>query len=242
MPDVFIASDGPRVHPDHPTAALGCRGAVNFDLVCDLRHGAHHSGNWGGALADPAMILAQALATIVTPEGAITVPEWRPDPPRPLIRDLLSKIALDGGPEGPAVDAGWGEPGLTSAERVYAWNSFAVLALHAGQPEAPLNAIAPSARAHCQLSKLRRGFAQLAAPPTCACLKATGRWSLQTCNARELPSATGWIVAACVVRRRVLRRSDALGRLVPLPPAVDGTPPSTGSRGRAMAPGLPGSE
>lgn len=149
--DVFIASDGPRVHPDHPTAALGCRGAVNFDLVCDLRHGAHHSGNWGGALADPAMILAQALATIVTPEGAITVPEWRPEPPRPLIRDLLSTIALDGGPEGPAVDAGWGEPGLSSAERVYAWNSFAVLALHAGQPEAPLNAIAPSARAHCQL-------------------------------------------------------------------------------------------
>lgn len=149
--DVFIASDGPRVQPGRPTAALGCRGAVNFDLVCDLRRGAHHSGNWGGALADPAMILAQALATIVTPEGAIAVPEWRPEPPRPLIRDLLGTIALAAGPDGPQVEPDWGEPGLTPAERVYAWNSFAVLALHAGHPEAPLNAIAPAARAHCQL-------------------------------------------------------------------------------------------
>lgn len=149
--DVFIASDGPRVHPDRPTMALGCRGALNFDLVCDLRAGAHHSGNWGGALADPAMILAQALACIVSPEGAIRVPEWRPDPIRPLVRDLLADITLDGGPDGPQIDADWGEPGLSPAERVYAWNSFAVLALHAGRPDAPLNAIAPVARAHCQL-------------------------------------------------------------------------------------------
>ncbi len=149
--DVFIASDGPRVEPDQPTLALGCRGALNFDLVCDLRAGAHHSGNWGGALRDPAMTLAQALATIVTPEGAIAVPEWRPHMPRPLVRELLAKVTLDAGPEGPQIDADWGEPGLSPSERVYAWNSFAVLAQTAGRPEAPLNAIAPRAQAHCQL-------------------------------------------------------------------------------------------
>ena len=32
---------------------LGCRGALNFDLVCDLREGGHHSGNWGGLIANP---------------------------------------------------------------------------------------------------------------------------------------------------------------------------------------------
>ena len=51
--DVFIASDGPRVKQDRPTLALGCRGAVNFDLVVDLREGGHHSGNWGGLIANP---------------------------------------------------------------------------------------------------------------------------------------------------------------------------------------------
>lgn len=149
--DLLIASDGPRVHPDRPTVSLGCRGAVNFDLVCHLRDGAHHSGNWGGALADPAAVLAHAIACIVTPRGEILVPEWRPPPIRPLVRELLAGVSLDGGDGGPAVEADWGEPGLSPAERVYAWNSFAVLAMTAGTPEAPVNAIAASARAHCQL-------------------------------------------------------------------------------------------
>src|SRR6185295_17029925 len=51
--DVLIASDGPRVQPDRPTLSLGCRGTTNFDLVCDLREGGHHSGNWGGLIANP---------------------------------------------------------------------------------------------------------------------------------------------------------------------------------------------
>jgi acetylornithine deacetylase/succinyl-diaminopimelate desuccinylase-like protein len=49
--DVLIASDGPRLAPERPTIFLGARGAMNFDLVVDLREGGHHSGNWGGLLA-----------------------------------------------------------------------------------------------------------------------------------------------------------------------------------------------
>lgn len=149
--DVFIASDGPRVRPDRPTISLGSRGAINFDLVCRLREGAHHSGNWGGALADPAAILAHAIATIVSPTGRIQVPEWRPPEPGPLMRALLADIALDSGPDGPVPDPDWGEPGLSPAENVYAFNSFAVLAMTAGVPESPVNAIAGTASAHCQL-------------------------------------------------------------------------------------------
>src|SRR5262249_44805981 len=51
--DVLIASDGPRVKPERATMTLGCRGAINFDLVCDLREGGHHSGNWGGLPRPP---------------------------------------------------------------------------------------------------------------------------------------------------------------------------------------------
>lgn len=149
--DVFIASDGPRVHPDRATVSLGNRGTINFDLVCDARTGAHHSGNWGGALADPAAVLAHVIASIVSHTGQILIPEWRPAPIRPLVRDLLADVVLDGGPDGPAVDPEWGEPGLSPAENVYAWNSFAVLAMKAGNPENPVNAIASRATAHCQL-------------------------------------------------------------------------------------------
>src|SRR4029079_8843902 len=72
--DVLVASDGPRVKPERPTMTLGCRGAVNFDLVCDLREGGHHSGNWGGLIANPGIILAHALSSIVGSKGELLVP------------------------------------------------------------------------------------------------------------------------------------------------------------------------
>ena len=149
--DVFIASDGPRVRADRPTISLGARGAENFDLVVSLRDGGHHSGNWGGALADPVTILAHALATIVSPTGQIQVKEWRPPAMSDAVKTALSDVEIDGGSGGPEVDPDWGEPGLTPAENVFAWNSFAVLAILAGNPTSPVNAIAPWARAHCQL-------------------------------------------------------------------------------------------
>ncbi len=149
--DVFIASDGPRVRADRPTVSLGARGAQNFDLVCHLREGGHHSGNWGGALADPAAILSHAISTIVSPKGQILIEEWLPPQMSNAVRDALKGVELDGGPDGPQVDRDWGEPGLTPAENVYAWNSFAVLAMTSGNPQSPVNAIAPQARAHCQL-------------------------------------------------------------------------------------------
>ena len=148
--DVLIASDGPRLQPDVPTVFMGSRGGVTFDLELTLRDGAHHSGNWGGLLADPAMIMAHALATITDRRGQIQIAEWRPDSLTDDVRAALDGLPVTGG-EGPAVDTDWGEESLTPAERVYGWNSFAVLAMTSGVPEAPVNAISASARATCQL-------------------------------------------------------------------------------------------
>lgn len=148
--DVLIASDGPRLQPEVPTVFMGSRGGVSFDLELTLREGAHHSGNWGGLLADPAIILAHALATITDARGQIKVPEWRPDSLTDDVRAALRDLPVSGG-EGPDVDEDWGEEDLTPAERVYGWNSFAVLAMTSGVPEAPVNAISASARATCQL-------------------------------------------------------------------------------------------
>jgi acetylornithine deacetylase/succinyl-diaminopimelate desuccinylase-like protein len=77
--DVLIASDGPRLSADRPTVFLGSRGAMSFDLAIDARKGGHHSGNWGGLLADPAIQLAHAIASITTASGRIRIPEWLPD-------------------------------------------------------------------------------------------------------------------------------------------------------------------
>lgn len=149
--DVFIASDGPRVSAERPTVFLGSRGGVNFDLTVDLREGAHHSGNWGGVLRNPAIVLAHAIASLVDRRGAIVVDGLRPPPISDAVRRALADIELGGDEHAPAIDPEWGEPGLTPTERVIAWNSLEVLAFKAGNPDAPVNAIPPVARATCQL-------------------------------------------------------------------------------------------
>jgi len=148
--DVLIASDGPRLSADCPTMFMGSRGALNFDLVVDLREGAHHSGNWGGLLADPAVILAQALSGICDVRGQIKVPEWRPTSLTAEIRAALAQLPQTNSSD-PEVDPNWGEEGLTPTERAFGWNSFAILAMTSGRPEAPVNAISGSAQARCQL-------------------------------------------------------------------------------------------
>ena len=149
--DVLIASDGLRLQPQRPTIFLGTRGAFNFDLRAQFRAGGHHSGNWGGLLANPGVVLAHAIASITDARGAIRVPEWRPKTLTDSIRKVLKDLVIDGGVDGPAIDADWGEPGLTPPERVFGWCSFEVLAFVTGNPDKPVNAIPPRASAHCQL-------------------------------------------------------------------------------------------
>ena len=148
--DVLVASDGPRLRSDRPTIFLGSRGAFNFDLVVDLRDGAHHSGNWGGLLANPGTILANAIASLVDGRGRILVAALRPTAIPDSVRRALSDIE-PGEPDGPPIDLDWSEPALTLAERVYGWNALEVLAFRTGNPDRPVNAIPPRAIAHLQL-------------------------------------------------------------------------------------------
>ena len=149
--DVFITFDGPRVAIDRPTVILGARGALNFDLSVDLREGGHHSGNWGGLLANPGVILAHAIATMVSEKGRILIAEWLPDRLPAHIFDPLADVTIDGGPNAPEIDPDWGEPGFSNGQQVFAWNSFDVLAFTTGNPENPVNAVPPKARANCQI-------------------------------------------------------------------------------------------
>jgi acetylornithine deacetylase/succinyl-diaminopimelate desuccinylase-like protein len=149
--DLFIACDGPRVAAARPTLFLGSRGAVNFTLSVRCRDRGFHSGNWGGVLTNPAVVLSHALATLMDARGRIRVPALRPRAlPEPL-RAALRGLPVGGGADDPSIDADWGEPGLTPIEKLVGWNTLEVLAMEAGTPRRPVNAIPPSAVAHCQL-------------------------------------------------------------------------------------------
>ncbi|MFW6852394.1 M20 family metallopeptidase [Burkholderia gladioli] len=149
--DLFLASDGPRVSAERPTLFLGSRGGLNIELSVALREGGHHSGNWGGVLRNPGTVLAHAIASLIDRRGAIAVEGLRPPPIPDAVRRALSDIELGGDENAPAIDPDWGEPGLTPSERVIAWNTLEVLAFRTGNPEAPVNAIPPDAKAICQL-------------------------------------------------------------------------------------------
>ncbi len=154
--DALIASDGPRVEPDLPTIATGTRGTFHFDLAVRLRPGGVHSGHWGGLTRDPAIILAHALTTLMDRDGRILVRDWLPAPGGVVgvpsaVKEVLRGCPVGGGGEAATIDEGWGEPGLTSAEKIYGWNSLIVLAMVSGRPENPVNAVAPDARATCQI-------------------------------------------------------------------------------------------
>jgi acetylornithine deacetylase/succinyl-diaminopimelate desuccinylase-like protein len=148
--DVLIASDGPRVAIDVPTIFLGSRGALNFELEVNYRSGAHHSGNWGGVLSDPGIRLSNALSTIADKNGKILIDNWKPTSLTSSVRQRLNLLpntisdTLD-------IDENWGEPGLSSNEKLFGWNSFSILALKSGNIDVPVNAIQPSAKALCQL-------------------------------------------------------------------------------------------
>jgi acetylornithine deacetylase/succinyl-diaminopimelate desuccinylase-like protein len=149
--DVFIGLDGPRQSKSVPDITLGTRGAVAMDLIVDLRQGSHHSGHWGGLLADPAVILAHAIANIVSQDGRILVPGWTPAVISDAVRQASRDVVIDDLPGTPVPDPGWGEPGLSPAERIYIWSSVIVLASISGQPEGPVNAVSGNARARLQI-------------------------------------------------------------------------------------------
>ena len=149
--DVLVGSDGPRLSADRPTISLGTRGGFAFDLWIDARAGGHHSGNWGGLLSSPAIQLVHALSTITGPTGQIRIPEWVPAEIPESVRRELADCEVKSGPGDPAIDPNWSEPGLTLAEKVFAWCSFEILAMEAGVPASPVNAVPPRAWARCQV-------------------------------------------------------------------------------------------
>ena len=149
--DVFVGSDGPRLAADRPTVFLGCRGGIRLHLDVNLREGGHHSGNWGGVLANPATILCNAIASLVDGQGRLVIEALKPPRLTNQIRSLLADVEIKPLPEEPALSENWGEEGLSAAERLYAWNTLEVLAMSAGNIDKPANAIPGHARAVLQL-------------------------------------------------------------------------------------------
>src|SRR4029077_2409624 len=127
--DLLLASDGPRLSAERPTLFLGCRGGIRIHLDVNLRDGGHHSGNWGGVLANPATILANAIASLVDEHGRMQIDAVKPPRLTNQIRAYRADVGRNPSTDEPALSENWGEEGLSAAERLDAGNTLEVLAM-----------------------------------------------------------------------------------------------------------------
>ncbi|WP_431024781.1 M20 family metallopeptidase [Halomonas sp. H5] len=153
--DVFLASDGPRIKHDIPTIFLGSRGVVQLKLTLDTENGGRHSGNWGGVITNPAIVICNAISTLVSSEGKILVDFLRaPNIPKE-VSDIIKSLPVGGEKGDPEINPNWGESGLSYGERLYGKNTFEVVGISSGRTDKPIGAIPGSAEAICQLRFVR---------------------------------------------------------------------------------------
>jgi acetylornithine deacetylase/succinyl-diaminopimelate desuccinylase-like protein len=123
--DVIAVSDTGMVAKGVPTMGYGLRGITCCEVTVKGPSGDLHSGVYGGAVANPATAVARLVASLHDAEGNIAIEGFYNDV-RPLEnweREMWAKVpgmtkqdtlAITGSP------ALFGEPGYSSAERLWA--------------------------------------------------------------------------------------------------------------------------
>jgi acetylornithine deacetylase/succinyl-diaminopimelate desuccinylase-like protein len=134
--DVVVISDSPMFDRGIPSICYGLRGLVYFQI--DLRGSSTdlHSGSFGGAVANPAFVLAQILAQMKDRGGRIKIPGFYDAvvPLRQEERDAWAKLPFN--EKKYKKDFGiprlLGESGYTTLERTWARPTFEINGLLSG--------------------------------------------------------------------------------------------------------------
>jgi acetylornithine deacetylase/succinyl-diaminopimelate desuccinylase-like protein len=134
--DVVVISDSPMFERGVPSICYGLRGLAYYQI--DLRGTKTdlHSGSFGGAVANPAFVLAQVLAQMKDRSGRIKIPGFYDDvrPLREEERAEFRRLPFNESRYRKELGAPrlFGEKGYTTLERVWARPTFEVNGLLAG--------------------------------------------------------------------------------------------------------------
>ena len=120
--DMAFSADGLQWAPDQPQIMQAMKGTLAFEIKVTGPKADQHSGLHGGGIANPAMALAQILATMKSPDGLVTI-EGFYDDVVPLTQEMRNAIALLPYDEHDYLDATGapsthGEPGYSVLERI----------------------------------------------------------------------------------------------------------------------------
>jgi acetylornithine deacetylase/succinyl-diaminopimelate desuccinylase-like protein len=133
---VVVISDSPMFDRGVPSICYGLRGLIYFQV--DLRGSKSdlHSGSFGGAVANPGMVIAQVLAQMKDKGGRVKIPGFYDDvrPLRDEERAEFKKLPFNETRyrKELGVPKLFGESGYTSLERTWARPTFEVNGLLAG--------------------------------------------------------------------------------------------------------------
>lgn len=103
-----------------PVVFLGNRGVLALELSVQTAKSAAHSGSYGGVLRNPALILAQALASMRDGDGRILIRGFYDDlrPVGDVEKNLLAGLKIDAAKklESLGAEEFWGDPGYSYFE------------------------------------------------------------------------------------------------------------------------------
>jgi acetylornithine deacetylase/succinyl-diaminopimelate desuccinylase-like protein len=134
--DVVVISDSPMFDRGIPSICYGLRGLTYFQIDMRGSKSDLHSGSFGGAVANPAMVLAQVLSQMKDKSGRIKIDGFYDDVVelRPEERAEWEKLPFNEKKYKAELGAPklFGETGYSTLERVWARPTFEVNGLLSG--------------------------------------------------------------------------------------------------------------
>lgn len=146
--DVAVISDTAFVARGQPSIVYGLRGMAYMEITATGPNRDLHSGQFGGAVLNPAIALSRIISRLQDPDGRISIPGFW-DAVRPLTDDERAGFAalpFDAGSFEAATGAagGFGEPGYAANERIGARPSLDVNGLVSGWTGEGAKTVLPS--------------------------------------------------------------------------------------------------
>jgi acetylornithine deacetylase/succinyl-diaminopimelate desuccinylase-like protein len=146
--DIAVVSDSPFFDRNCPSICYGLRGIAVAEITVSGPSSDLHSGNFGGAVANPAEMLARIINDLKDRDGRVTIEGFYDDVIELSQAEREAFAALPFDEEQLRRDAGvpalYGEHGFTALERIWARPTFEVNGIGGGFQEDGSKTIVPS--------------------------------------------------------------------------------------------------
>lgn len=153
--DVILVSDTSMIAPDVPSVTVGLRGLSYVEVCVTGPNKDLHSGLFGGAVANPANVLARLVADLIDEKGHVTVPGFYDDVVEVSAeeRAAMAKAPFDEAAYKAALDIAQvsGEEGYSTIERTGIRPSLDVNGIWSGYTGEGAKTVLP-ATAHAKIS------------------------------------------------------------------------------------------